>query len=64
MLRRLLYLAKRWSIIGSVPQIDLLAGERSRTFVQSGDMEPHYLEFAPEHLVRRRTVDPGYGPFQ
>jgi integrase len=49
-LRRLLYLAKRWNIIATVPKIDMLDGERSRTFVLSRDMEPHYLEFAPEHL--------------
>lgn len=49
-LRRLLYLAKRWNIIASVPKIDMLDGERSRTFVLSRDMEPHYLEFAPIHL--------------
>jgi integrase len=49
-LRRMLYLAKRWNIIATVPTIAMLAGEHERTFVLSQEMEPHYLEFAPEHL--------------
>jgi site-specific recombinase XerC len=57
-LRRLLYLAKRWNIIATVPKIDMLAGERSRTFVLSREIEPHYLEFAGRALERCRALDP------
>lgn len=49
-LRRLLYLAKRWKLISSVPKIDMLDGERSRDFVLARDTERNYLEFAPEPL--------------
>jgi hypothetical protein len=28
----------------------MLDGEHERTFVLSREMDPHYLEFAPEHL--------------
>lgn len=49
-LRRLLYLAKEWKVITSVPQIKLLAGERIREFVLSHDQERDYLSFAPQPL--------------
>ena len=49
-LRRILYLAKRWSIVTTVPTITMLDGEHERTFVLSREMEPHYLGFAPAHL--------------
>lgn len=49
-LRRLLYLAKEWKIIVSVPKIRLLAGERNREFVLSHNQEPNYLDFAPQPL--------------
>lgn len=55
-LRRLLYLAKRWNIIATVPKIDMLDGERERKFVLSREMEPHYLEFAPVHLKDAATL--------
>lgn len=49
-LRRLLYLAKEWKIIISVPKIKLLGGERIREFVLSQDQERDYLDFAPQPL--------------
>jgi len=49
-LRRLLYLAKEWKLIASVPIIKLLAGERNREFVLSHDQEQDYLDFAPQPL--------------
>jgi integrase len=49
-LRRLLYLAKEWKLIVSVPKIRLLAGERNREFVLSHDQERDYLDFAPQPL--------------
>jgi integrase len=49
-LRRLLYLAKEWKLIASVPTIRLLAGERNREFVLNHDQERDYLDFAPQPL--------------
>jgi integrase len=49
-LRRLLYLAKEWKLIFSVPRIKLLTGERNREFVLSHDQERDYLDFAPQPL--------------
>jgi integrase len=49
-LRRLLYLAKEWKLIASVPTIKLLSGERVREFVLSHDHERDYLDFAPQPL--------------
>lgn len=49
-LRRLLYLAKEWKLIASVPTVKLLAGERNREFVLSHDLERDYLDFAPQPL--------------
>jgi len=49
-LRRLLYLAKEWKLILSVPTIKLLAGERNRDFVLNHNQEQDYLDFAPQPL--------------
>lgn len=49
-LRRLLYLAKEWKVIASVPTIKLLDGERNREFVLNHDQERNYLDFAPQPL--------------
>ncbi len=49
-LRRLLYLAKEWKLIASIPTIKLLPGERNREFVLSHNLEPDYLDFAPQPL--------------
>ena len=50
MLRRLLYLAKEWKLIISIPTIRMLAGERIREFVLNHDQERDYLDFAPHPL--------------
>lgn len=49
-LRRLLYLAKRWSVIKAVPTIEMLDGERQRKFVLSHGDENNYLALAPDPL--------------
>lgn len=49
-LRRLLYLAKRWSVIKAVPTIEMLDGERQRKFVLSHSDENNYLAIAPDPL--------------
>jgi integrase len=49
-LRRLLYLAKEWKLILSVPMIRMLAGERIREFVLNHDQERDYLDFSPHPL--------------
>ena len=49
-LRRLLRLAQEWRVIGRVPRIHLLRGERNREFVLSHAQERLYLEMAPEPL--------------
>ena len=49
-LRRMLYLAKEWKLIATVPNFKLLAGERSREFVLSQQQERDYLDFAPQPL--------------
>jgi integrase len=49
-LRRLLRLAQEWKEIDRVPRIRLLRGERNREFVLSHQLEPAYLERAPEPL--------------
>jgi hypothetical protein len=42
-LRRLLRLAHKCNIIGSLPKIELLGGEAQRAFVLSHEVEPIYL---------------------
>lgn len=49
-LRRLLYLAKEWKILVSVPKVKLLGGERNREFVLTQDKERDYLDRAPQPL--------------
>ena len=49
-LRRLMRLAQEWKVIDRVPRIRLLRGERIRDFVLSHQLEPKYLEAAPQPL--------------
>jgi len=49
-LRRLLNLAKEWKLIGIVPSIKMLQGERQRDFVLSHEQERNYLMLAPQPL--------------
>jgi len=49
-LRRLLRLAQEWKVIDRVPRIRLLRGERIRDFVLTHQLEPKYLEAAPQPL--------------
>ena len=49
-LRRLLRLAYEWKVIGRVPRIRLLPGERTRDFVLSHQQEQLYLAVAPQPL--------------
>ncbi len=60
-LRRLLYLAKRWSVIKAVPTIEMLDGERQRKFVLSHSDENNYLAIAPDPLrdVAQLILDTG-----
>ncbi len=49
-LRRLLRLAQEWKVLDRVPRIRLLRGERNREFVLSHNLQPKYLEAAPQPL--------------
>jgi integrase len=49
-LRRMLRLAQEWKVIGRVPRIRLLNGERIRDFVLDQRAEQQYLESAPQPL--------------
>jgi integrase len=49
-LRRLLRLAQEWKVLDRIPRIRLLRGERNREFVLSHQLEPTYLEAAPQPL--------------
>ena len=49
-LRRMLRLAQEWKVIGRVPRIRLLRGERNREFVLSFKDEELYLGAAPDDL--------------
>ena len=49
-LRRLLRLAYEWKVIGRVPRIRLLPGERTREFVLTHQQEELYLAIAPQPL--------------
>ena len=55
-LRHLLRLAHECQVIGRVPKIRLLAGERNREFVLSHKMEALYLEMAPQSLCDVATL--------
>jgi site-specific recombinase XerD len=60
-LRRLLRLAYEWHVIGRVPRIHLLPGERVREFVLSYHQERLYLAMAPQplHDVALSILDTG-----
>jgi integrase len=60
-LRRLLRLAYEWKVIGRVPRIRLLPGERNRDFVLSHDQEKLYLDMTtqPLHDVALLILDTG-----
>ena len=49
-LRRALRMAEEWRILGHVPRIRMLSGERVREFVLSREQERLYLETAPQPL--------------
>ncbi len=49
-LRRLLRLAHEWKVLDRVPRIHLLPGEENREFVLSHQVEPKYLDAAPQPL--------------
>ncbi|MEK6303208.1 MAG: tyrosine-type recombinase/integrase [Acidobacteriota bacterium] len=49
-LRRLLGLAYQWKVIGRIPVVTKLDGERSRDFVLSRELEKAYLEIAQQPL--------------
>jgi integrase len=49
-LRRLLRLAQEWKVLDRVPRIRLLRGERNREFVLNHQLQPVYLEAAPQPL--------------
>lgn len=49
-LSRALRLALKWKVIGTVPQIGRLAGERTRDFVLDQQTEDRYLAAAPQPL--------------
>jgi integrase len=49
-LSRALRLAKKWKMISAVPDIERLAGERTRDYVLDYDLEEAYLEAAPQPL--------------
>jgi integrase len=49
-LRNLLRTAQEWKLITHVPRIRMLPGERNREFVLSRELEPMYLDMAPQPL--------------
>lgn len=49
-LRRMLRLAQEWKMLDRVPRIRMLRGERNRDFVLSHQLQPKYLDAAPEPL--------------
>jgi integrase len=49
-LRRALRMAEEWRVIGRVPRIRMLPGERVRSFVLKPEQERLYLEMAPQPL--------------
>ena len=55
-LRRLLRMAHEWKVLDRVPRIRLLRGERNREFVLSHQLEPRYLQSAPQPLKDVATL--------
>ena len=63
-LRRVLRLAMEWDVIGNLPRIKMLPGERHREHVVLPEEEARYLAAAPEPLasVAVSLVDTGLRP--
>ena len=60
-LRRVLRLAHEWRLVGRVPKIRLLRGERVREFILEPEMEEQYLSACPDILknVAKLLLDTG-----
>jgi integrase len=60
-IRRALYLAYDWELIDRVPKFDMLAGERHREFVLSGQLRDEFINGLPEpcRTIARFLVNTG-----